>query len=110
MYVRDVARKEFYEALGLDARDYDRYVIAKTNETSARVFPVVLNVEHPKFYTRLERIVSNNKALGEAEEGNAPAVIKAFRKLPYWVANAAEMAKLFLMAPIRSEQFQPAVR
>jgi magnesium-protoporphyrin IX monomethyl ester (oxidative) cyclase len=69
-----------------------------------------LNVEHPKFYTRLERIVSNNQALGEAEAGNAPAVIKAIRKLPYWVANAAEMAKLFLMAPIRSEQFQPAVR
>ena len=110
MYVRDVARKEFYEALGLDARDYDRYVIAKTNETSARVFPVVLNVDHPKFYTRLERIVSNNQALGEAEAGNAPAMVKAIRKLPYWVANAAEMAKLFLMAPIRSEQFQPAVR
>lgn len=110
MYVRDVARKEFYEALGLDAREYDKYVIAKTNETTARVFPVVLNVEHPKFYTRLERIVANNDALAQADQGEVPAAIKALRKLPYWVANGFEMAKLFLMAPIRSEQFQPAVR
>jgi len=110
MYVRDVARKEFYEALGLDAREYDKYVIAKTNETSARVFPVVLNVEHPKFYTRLERIVSNNKALSSADDSAGPAPLKAVRKLPYWLANAAEMSKLFLMAPIRSERFQPAVR
>jgi magnesium-protoporphyrin IX monomethyl ester (oxidative) cyclase len=110
MYVRDVARKEFYEALGLDARDYDKYVIAKTNETSARVFPVVLNVDHPKFYTRLERIVSNNAALSAADQAEAPAPLKALRKLPFWAANALEMAKLFLTAPIPSDRFQPAVR
>jgi len=110
MYVRDVARKEFYEALGLDAREYDKYVIAKTNETSARVFPVVLNVDHPKFYSRLESIVRNNHALSDADASAAPAPIKVIRKLPFWAANAAEMAKLFLTAPIRSDRFQPAVR
>ena len=93
MYVRDVARKEFYEALGLDAREYDKYVIAKTNETSARVFPVVLNVDHPKFYMRLERLVRNNNQLSAADQGTAPAPVKLLRKLPYWAANAAEMAK-----------------
>jgi len=110
MYVRDVARKEFYEALGLDAREYDKYVIAKTNETTARVFPVVLNVDHPKFYERLEQLVQNNAELSKADEGSAPAPLKALRKLPFWIANAAVMAKLFLTSPIRSEQFQPAVR
>ena len=110
MYVRDVARKEFYEALGLDAREYDKYVIAKTNETTARVFPVVLNVDHPKFYTRLERLVRNNDKLSAADEGKAPAPIKVLRKLPYWVANGAEMAKLFFTNPIRSENYQAAVR
>jgi len=110
LYVRDVARKEFYEALGLDAREYDKYVIAKTNETSARVFPVVLNVDHPKFYERLEQLVRNNAQLSAADESNAIAPLKLLRKLPYWIANGAEMAKLFLMNPIRSEQYQPAVR
>ncbi len=110
MYVRDVARKEFYEALGLEARDYDKYVIAKTNETSARVFPVVLDVENPKFWQRLERLVSNNAELSAADASSGPAPLRTLRKLPWWAANGLEMAKLFLMAPIRSEHFQPAIR
>jgi magnesium-protoporphyrin IX monomethyl ester (oxidative) cyclase len=110
MYVRDVARKEFYEALGLDAREYDKEVIIKTNETSARVFPVVLDVENPRFWIRLERLVRNNEALSAVDAADGIAPIKALRKLPFWGANALEMAKLFLMAPIRSESFQPAVR
>ena len=74
------------------------------------MFPVVLNVDHPKFYKRLERLVTNNDKLAQADSSSAPAPIKALRKLPYWAANAAEMAKLFLMAPIRSDKFQPAIR
>ncbi len=110
MYVRDVARKEFYESLGLDARTYDKMVIEKTNDTSARVFPVVLDVKNKKFWVRLERLVNNNAALDAADASNASAPIKVIRKLPYWVANGAEMAKLFLMPAIDSSKYQPAVR
>ena len=70
----------------------------------------MLNVDHPKFYTRLERLVRNNDKLSAADQGNAPAPLKALRKLPYWAANAGEMAKLFFMNPIRSENYQAAVR
>jgi magnesium-protoporphyrin IX monomethyl ester (oxidative) cyclase len=110
MYVRDVARKEFYEALGLDARTYDKMVIEKTNETSARVFPVVLDVNNDKFWTRLERLVANNAALEKADASDAIAPLKVLRKLPFWIGNGAEMAKLFLMPAIDSDRFQPAVR
>ena len=110
MYVRDVGRKDFYEALGLDAREYDKYVIAKTNETSARVFPVVLNVEHPRFYERLERIVQHNHALDAADQANALLPLKVVTKLPHWLGNVWEMARLFFTAPIASNQFQPAIR
>ena len=110
MDVRDVARKEFYEALGLDARTYDRMVIEKTNETSARVFPVVLDVKSEKFWTRLERLVDNNAALDAADASDAIAPVKLLRKLPFWIGNGAEMAKLFLMSPIDSSKYQPAVR
>ena len=109
-YVRDVARKEFYEALGLDARTYDKMVIEKTNETSARVFPVVLDVNNDKFWTRLERLVANNAALEKADASGAIAPLKLLRKLPFWIGNGAEMAKLFLMPAIDSDRFQPAVR
>jgi magnesium-protoporphyrin IX monomethyl ester (oxidative) cyclase len=110
MYVRDVARKEFYESLGLDARTYDKLVIEKTNDTSARVFPVVLDVNNKKFWIRLERLVKNNDALNAADASHAPAPIKLIRKIPYWVANGAEMAKLFLMPAIDSSKYQPSVR
>ena len=110
MYVRDVARKEFYESLGLDARTYDKLVIEKTNDTSARVFPVVLDVKNKKFWIRLERLVKNNEALNAADASHSPAPIKLIRKIPYWVANGAEMAKLFLMPAIDSSKYQPAVR
>ena len=110
MYVRDVARKEFYEALGLDARNYDRLVITKTNETSARVFPVVLNVESPAFWQGLEAMVSNNNALSAVDSRGGSPILRAIQKLPHWAANAFQMARLFLMPPIASERFQPAVR
>lgn len=110
MYVRDVARKEFYESLGLDARSYDKLVIEKTNDTSARVFPVVLDVKNKKFWIRLERLVKNNEALNAADASHSPAPIKLIRKIPYWVANGAEMAKLFLMPAIDSSKYQPTVR
>ena len=110
MYVRDVARKEFYDSLGLDARTYDKMVIEKTNETSARVFPVVLDVYNTKFWSRLERIVVTNAALDVADNSTSSSVLKFLRKLPLWSANAFVMAKLFLMPVINSDKFQPAVR
>eukprot|EP00741_Cyanophora_paradoxa_P008919 tig00001409_g8633.t1 len=44
MYLNDWQRREFYEAIGIDARSYDREVIVETNRTSARIFPVVLDL------------------------------------------------------------------
>jgi len=49
MYLNDIQRSGFYAAIGLDAREYDIYVIKKTNETAAQVFPVMLDV-NPEFY------------------------------------------------------------
>jgi magnesium-protoporphyrin IX monomethyl ester (oxidative) cyclase len=74
------------------------------------VFPVVLNVEHPEFYARLEKLVQNNAALDRADRSGGPAPVRTLRKLPHWLGNGVQMARLFLMAPIRSERFQPAVR
>ena len=65
MYVRDVARKEFYESLGLDARTYDKMVIEKTNETSARVFPSGSRCEEREVLDRdLSVLLTNNAGSG----------------------------------------------
>ena len=110
MYVRDVGRKEFYAALGLNARDYDKYVIEKTNETSARVFPVVLDVYNESFYTRLEKIVDNNKELTNIDANSQNKILKLFNKLPHYISNGYELLRLYLLKPLNSNDFQPAIR
>tara|TARA_Y100000766_G_C18870907_1_gene588199 strand:+ start:345 stop:1421 length:1077 start_codon:yes stop_codon:yes gene_type:complete len=110
MYIRDVGRKEFYEALGLNAREYDKYVIEKTNETSARVFPVVLDVKHSSFYQRLETIVENNKRLSKIDEKQNNKILKNLSKIPTYISNGYELLRLYLLKPLNSEDFQPSIR
>jgi magnesium-protoporphyrin IX monomethyl ester (oxidative) cyclase len=110
MYLNDVQRSGFYASLGLDAREYDKYVIEKTNETAARVFPVMLDVEHPAFYERLEVCVSNNEKLREIDETNSPGFVKVLRKLPYYVSNGVELLKLYLIKPIRVDRLEGTVK
>ena len=43
-------QENFYESVGLDAQKYDREVIRKTNNISAKTFLVVMNVDHPQFF------------------------------------------------------------
>ena len=110
MYLNDVQRSSFYAAIGLDAREYDKLVIEKTNDTAGRVFPIVLDVENPEFYDRLETCVTNNDRLREIAESNAAAPIKFLRKLPYYVSNGWQLAKMYFMKPIRVDQLEGTVR
>ncbi|MFN9173066.1 MAG: magnesium-protoporphyrin IX monomethyl ester (oxidative) cyclase, partial [Synechocystis sp.] len=110
MYLNDTQRADFYAFLGLEARSYDKEVIKKTNETAGRVFPIILDVENPEFYDRLETCVSNNEQLRVIDASNAPGVVKALRKLPKFVSNGWQLAKLYFMKPIAVEQLAGTVR
>ena len=111
MYARDLGiKKDFYASLGLDAKDFDQYVINKTNETSARVFPVVLNVYDKSFYGRLDKIVENNKVLSDIASSRGNKVSKAFRKLPKYLSNGYQLLRLYLLKPLDSKDFQPSIR
>lgn len=104
MYLNDIQRSDFYAAIGLDAREYDKYVIEKTNETAGKVFPVVLDVENPEFYGRLETCVKNNEKLREIDASNSPAPVKFLRKLPAFVSNGVQFIKLYFVKPIRVDR------
>ena len=110
MYLNDVQRSSFYAAIGLDAREYDKLVIEKTNDTAGRVFPIVLDVENPEFYDRLETCVTNNDRLREIAESNAAAPVKFLRKLPYYISNGWQLAKMYFIKPIRVDQLEGTVR
>ena len=111
MYIRDLGKKrDFYGALGLDAREYDQYVINKTNETSARVFPVVLNVYDNSFYKRLDKIVENGERLSEIDKKDIQNLNKVISKLPIFISNGYQLIRLYLLKPLKSEDFQPSIR
>ena len=110
MYLNDVQRSSFYAAIGLDAREYDKLVIEKTNDTAGRVFPIVLDVDNPEFYDRLEVCVTNNDRLREIAESNVATPLKFLRKLPYYVSNGWQLAKMYFIKPIRVDQLEGTVR
>lgn len=110
MYLNDIQRSGFYQSIGLDAREYDKHVIQKTNETAARVFPVILDVEHPKFYERLELCIGNNEKLTEIAKSNSPKFVQFFKKLPYYVSNGWQFLRLYLMKPMEVASQQGVVR
>jgi len=111
MYARDLGiKKDFYSSLGLDARDYDQFVINKTNETAARVFPVVMDVYDKSFYGRLDKIVENNKVLSNIANSDGNKVSKTLKKLPKYLSNGYQLLRLYLLKPLDSKDFQPAIR
>jgi magnesium-protoporphyrin IX monomethyl ester (oxidative) cyclase len=56
MYVRDHQRPLFHEALGVDTDWYGQEVFAKTSEISKQVFPITLDIDHPRWMPGLKRL------------------------------------------------------
>jgi magnesium-protoporphyrin IX monomethyl ester (oxidative) cyclase len=101
MYVRDHARPEFHKALGIDPTDYDYRVFHITNEISRQCFPVVLDIENPKFRAGLERLRQINDRISEIEDDTS-AVAKMKRA---WLCAraAAVFGRLFILRPVANE-------
>ncbi|BAQ64769.1 magnesium-protoporphyrin IX monomethyl ester (oxidative) cyclase [Geminocystis sp. NIES-3709] len=103
-------RADFYESVGLDAREYDRAVTKNTNNTSAKAFPVILDTEHPEFFSRLERCSDYNLQLSNISESTAPSIIKFLQKLPLQIAIFWNLICLYLIKPIETEELRGIAR
>jgi magnesium-protoporphyrin IX monomethyl ester (oxidative) cyclase len=97
MYIRDHLRADFYEALGFNVTEYDLEVFRKTSEISKQVFPMTLDLDHPRFKPLLDRMYRNTAAMEAAGSGIFGRIKRGFLAL----ANGFTFAQLYFL-PVKS--------
>ena len=68
MYVRDHQRPAFHKALGVDPDWYAHEVFTKTSKLSEQIFPITLDIDHPRWQPNLERLHRANVQIAKAKE------------------------------------------
>jgi len=99
MYVRDHARRPFFEFMGIDVDDYDRRVITLTNLISRQVFPDTVDTDSEAFWALLDRMWKNTDAMRKAEA--AGGMLSGIKVLLLKAANGFTFVQLFLRPPHR---------
>ncbi|MGD1888984.1 MAG: magnesium-protoporphyrin IX monomethyl ester (oxidative) cyclase [Cohaesibacteraceae bacterium] len=107
MHVRDEARPAFHEALGVDVEEYDMQVFRTTTEITKQCFPVLLDIENPKFMAGLRKLNRINQAMGKAAQ--AGGLGGRLRKMGLGAQAALTFAGLYLMKP-KSNTIPPTSR
>ncbi|NNE53214.1 MAG: magnesium-protoporphyrin IX monomethyl ester (oxidative) cyclase [Sulfitobacter sp.] len=68
MWVRDHQRPLFHEALGVDTTWYGQEVFRKTSEISKQVFPITLDIDHPRWRRNLDRMEAASRQVAEGKK------------------------------------------
>lgn len=89
MYVRDHQRPAFHAALGVDPDWYAHEVFTKTSTLTKQIFPITLDIEHPRWQRGLERLQKANADLAAAQKNG-----KTLAKLGAQVRAAAAFISL----------------
>jgi magnesium-protoporphyrin IX monomethyl ester (oxidative) cyclase len=87
MWVRDHARPEFHKALGVDIEWYDQEVFRKTSTISRQIFPIEIDIDHPRWKPTLRRMEKAFVAMDAAKRQGG---------LGGWLKNKAAAARAAL--------------
>ncbi len=83
MWVRDHQRPEFHKALGVDIGWYDQEVFRITSTIARQIFPIELDIDHPRWLPNLHRMNAAFIAMDAAKRQGGVA-----GKLKGWAASA----------------------
>jgi magnesium-protoporphyrin IX monomethyl ester (oxidative) cyclase len=100
MYVRDHMRPAFHNAIGIDPTEYDFTVFRITSQISQQVFPLVLDLDHPKFRAGLDRLWRITEAIAAAKKRGGMA--GRIKRAALGVAAAATFARLYAVPARRN--------
>ncbi len=98
MHMRDHQPPAFHAAPGVDPDWYGHEVFTKTSEISKQVFPITLDIEHPRWTAGLKRLQRANADLARAKAGTGPG---AFVRRPSAQARAAAAFAGLYLIPAR---------
>lgn len=101
MWVRDHARPEFHKALGVDIEWYDQEVFRKTSIIARQIFPVELDIDHPRWLPNLRKM---DKAMRRMEAGRKAGGIGGwFTRMGGTLSALTAFAALYLI-PVRKTE------
>jgi magnesium-protoporphyrin IX monomethyl ester (oxidative) cyclase len=103
MYLNDLQRTDFYSTIGLDSKQFDIYVIRKTNQSAGTLFPIILDCDHPNFLTLLDKCAEVNQNLINIEKEENLDIIKLFQKLPNYFTMVTSLLQLFFLPAIETK-------
>jgi magnesium-protoporphyrin IX monomethyl ester (oxidative) cyclase len=107
MYLRDHARPAFHKALGLDPTQYDYAVFKLCNEITHQVFPLSLDIDHPKFRAGMEKLRTLNAAMEKAQQRGG--LFAGPRRAALMAQIAATLASLYFL-PVKRHDLPTQVR
>ncbi len=98
MFVRDHKRPIMHKALELSPTQYDMQVFRITTEISKQVFPVLLDIDNPRF---LQLLVTLNELAEKIEQlGKQSFFKRVFAKAYYGLQIGFTFSRLFFLKPV----------
>ncbi|MCE6950916.1 magnesium-protoporphyrin IX monomethyl ester (oxidative) cyclase [Cereibacter sphaeroides] len=107
MWVRDHARPEFHKALGVDIDWYDQEVFRKTSEIARQIFPVEIDIDHPRWKPALNRMNAGFLAM---DAGSRQGGLGGRLKKALGMARAAAAFVSLYTIPVKEHDLPENVR
>ena len=101
MYVRDHQRPVFHEALGVDTDWYGQEVFRKTSAITTQVFPITLDIDHPRWMPNLVRLQRASVKIAAAKRRGG--VVGTLQRVAGMASAAVGFVSIYTIPAIRHE-------